>query len=142
MKKTNTIIGIISLLLSVTILITAQDMPGQSSMFPKYLAIIFGVLAVVLVGINIKNNEENQKKLEKFFVPLMAKGMSFILAYIILIEVIGFFVSTFIFTIGFMFMYKENSKKTMIVTALGINLFIYVLFVLQLNVPLPQGLLF
>ena len=142
MKKINMIIGIISFIFSVGILISSNSMPGQSAMFPKYLSIIFGILSICLILISLRISDEENNKVDKFFSIPMVKGAILVLVYILLIQLIGFFIATSIFTVIFMILYKEKSKKKILFTTLGINIFIYILFVLQLNVPLPTGLLF
>ena len=142
MKRINLFIGIISLISSLGILISSNNMPAQSAMFPKYLSIIFGILSICLIAMSSKMKSEDDGKTEKFFSVPMIKGVILVLLYILLIQLMGFFIATSVFTIAFMVLYKEKSKKKMLATMIGINVFIYVLFVLQLNVPLPNGLLF
>ena len=74
----------------------------------------------------------------------MARPMACLLGvigYVSIIKITGFFVASTIFTLVFMWLYGMRSVKKMVAVTLGMDLFLYVLFVIQLKVQLPQGIL-
>ena len=65
-----------------------------------------------------------------------------VVIYTALIGILGFFTATTLFILGFMYFYQVRKVTTILLTLVGTNVFIYLLFVYQLNVPLPKGFLF
>ncbi len=63
-------------------------------------------------------------------------------AYVALVEFIGFFVATALFLTLFMVMLGIRRPLTYIAAIGGVNLGLYLLFVWQLKVPVPAGILF
>ena len=87
------------------------------------------------INVSIKNIfswEENK-------LPLL--GYALIVVYILLIDVLGFFVSTTIFMVGYMLFLKMRKPLTLMLVTLGVDVFVYFLFVMQLKLNLPSGLL-
>ena len=69
-------------------------------------------------------------------------GLLFILAYIICIQFIGFFVSTAIFMLAFMRFLQMKKWWLMVAITVGVEIFIYLAFVLAFAIRLPAGILF
>lgn len=65
-----------------------------------------------------------------------------VVAYAGLLEIIGFFPSTVLFLGGYLWYGGVRDWRVLAGVVVGLNLFIYLLFIVQLNVPLPAGLLF
>ena len=63
-------------------------------------------------------------------------------AYVALVEVVGFFVATALFMSVFMAMMGLRKPLIYIAAIVGVNLGLYLLFVWQLKVPMPIGILF
>ena len=62
--------------------------------------------------------------------------------YVILINIIGYFTSTFLFIAGYCFWHTNTQKKWWyIAVALGIDVVIFFAFKMFLNIPLPKGFL-
>ena len=62
--------------------------------------------------------------------------------YVVLIPILGYFVSTFLFVVLYSFWHTNTQKKWMYpVVGLGLCVVIYVAFKLFLNIPLPKGFL-
>ncbi len=57
--------------------------------------------------------------------------------YVFLMNYIHFFPATILFVPGLMWYLGVRSWKTLLLTTAGINLFIYLLFIVELNVQLP-----
>ena len=65
-----------------------------------------------------------------------------VVAYAGLLEIIGFFPSTILFLGGYLWYGGVRDWRVLVGVVVGLNLFIYLLFIVQLNVPLPAGQLF
>jgi len=111
--------------------------------FPLSMSIGIGILAaVLLVGI-LKGKVEIKDK------PICEKGgawrvvtvVAILLAYIILIEEIGYMPSTFLFFAAtVLFLGKGRILKTLLTSA-ACTFFLYAIFRLWLKSPLPTGFL-
>lgn len=140
-------IGIGIIIVSIIFLLLSLDMPEGSSLFPKIILSLFGLFGIAIMVDGIRKGKDSKKStLEERFRISEAKlpfiSLMLIIGYVLFIDLLGFFVSTTIFIIVFMFFYKLRNLKTMLITVVTLNIFMYFLFVYQLNLPLPQGLLF
>lgn len=64
-----------------------------------------------------------------------------LIAYVATIKPLGYFISTPLFLIGIMAYLRATSLPRIILIAVGFTGFVYFLFVLFLNLPVPMGLL-
>lgn len=72
----------------------------------------------------------------------VALALFFSFAYIGLIRILGYFVTTFIFIAGFSYWQNKNQKKSWyILVPVIMIVIVFLAFKLMLNVPLPSGLL-
>ncbi len=133
--------GVMIVIFSMVLFGMTGRLPGESAMFPRILAGIMGFLGLLLCVSALKAHER-QASIESFRNMDVWKGYLLITAYVIAMSSIGFFVSTAFFVIVFMYLNKERSVIRIGATALILNVFIYLVFVAQLNVPLPNGFLF
>jgi hypothetical protein len=61
--------------------------------------------------------------------------------YAFLIEFLGFFSATSLASVFFMLFFGLRSYVRILMVLVGLNVFIYILFVWQLRISLPSGLL-
>ena len=147
MKKYSDIfIGIFIIIISAGILVMSKDLPADSAIFPRLVVGIMIFLSVLMIISSIRvgkhedtNTESTEKKIDY---KDILKAILLILTYIILITKLGFFTSTTLFIASFMICFGERSVKKILSAVVILNFFIYLIFVTQLNVPLPQGLIF
>ena len=126
----------------------ARNYPADTARFPAFFAIVMLVLtSVVLVSAIIKSikmtaqsedaeeaiNGNNAKS------PLMCALA--IGAYALAISYIGFYVSTIIFVIVFMYLQGYRDIKKAIIIAIIGDIAFYAIFQLVLGVYLPKGIL-
>ncbi len=140
-------VGIIMLLFTIAGFALILRMPEGADIFPKVLFGLFGVFSILILlkGINqtkVLDPEDNAKamSLNEIKIPLIA--LSIVVIYSILIKIIGFFTATIVFIPSFMVFYRNKNIKTMLITIAGTIILVYLLFVKQLNVPFPKGILF
>ena len=125
---------------------------GDVKLFPLITSSITIVCSVICLLKAIRATKEINKRIDsddEFVAEISAKklvvpivGYAFIAAYAILIPIIGFFTSTGIFMLAMMFYLGYRKWHVMILVTAGIELGIYVLFVEQLMVRIPHGILF
>ena len=127
-------------------MIQALDFPGQSKFFPSFClsALLLFSLFLIAEGA-VKTVRVWQGKADYTNSELKKKPyilVAFIVLYIICVERIGFFVSSMVFMPCCMYFFGQRKLKLMIAVSLGLLAFMYWLFVVQLNLHLPNGLLF
>jgi putative tricarboxylic transport membrane protein len=148
--KADIIIFVFLCLVSVFLYIETLDFPAGAETFPKVmLVIIFGLSAYQIIASALrkqllKTNEQvgKEKQVDKkeIYNPYLIFVFSVI--YALLITRLGFFTSTVVFIIGSTWYLGTRNLKTFVISTLGITVFIYFLFIMQLHVPLPKGILF
>lgn len=146
-KYSDVIIGIFLIFFAVGIFVMSNPLPTQSATFPRIVASIMILLSVLLIVSGMKKAKQydeeqaTESNIKDVAYQNVLKGGGMILLYILLMPMLGFFVSTSIFIASFMFVFKERSVKKILLTVITLDVFIYLIFVAQLNVPLPQGLI-
>ncbi len=148
-------VGVIMLVFSFFIYSEALAMHQQAALFPKVIIPVFAVFALLILFSGIKKSRLDTKKnqkdinenkagnvitLEKLKIPVSV--LLIVVFYLILINLLGFFVATFIFAVGLMYFCQMRDFKRIIFFAFATNLFVYILFVMQLNLRLPRGFFF
>ena len=101
------------------------------------------LLAINTFLIKPKNMEEDKEEEDKFKGNLYGQFF-FVIAlsavYVILIDIIGFFVTTAIYLFVTMVALKSSIKWSIVVSIL-FPIFLYLIFVSFLKVPVPKGFL-
>lgn len=145
--------GFIMLLVSVVFFMLTTDLPDRAALFPKFILsiLLFFSIAIIINGFIktakakkgeqvSKGDEEERITFSKVKRPLF---FLFLLSiYVLLMNFLGFFISTSILIVVVLYLLHVRKLLTFIFTVLGINMFIYILFVRLLHVNLPQGILF
>ena len=120
-----------------------KQLPPKAARYPEFLLSLM-LFLTILLAINTfiikpKNVEEEDK-----FKGNLFKQFFFVIAisvvYVILIDIIGFFVSTAIYLFVTMVALKSNVKWSIVVSIL-FPIFLYLVFVSFLKVPVPRGFL-
>jgi hypothetical protein len=125
----------------------AISFPLGGDIFPKFIIFVLMALAVIMIAeryykkdttgeeTDKKSEEVNANKFQPYIIYL------FVLVYLICISWLGFFTSTILFLPLVMIYFGFRDFKTIIIPTVIILLFIYLLFVRELHVPLPTGIL-
>ena len=120
-----------------------KQLPPKAASYPGFVLSLM-LFLTILLAINTfiikpKNVEEEDK-----FKGNLFKQFFFVIAisvvYVILIDIIGFFVSTAIYLFVTMVALKSNVKWSIVVSIL-FPIFLYLVFVSFLKVPVPRGFL-
>lgn len=136
--------GLFFLLGAVYLLFLTTDMPESAAQFPKLVLSLLALLSILLIlrGFRAAKKVEEKTEITVHHFKKALIAILIIAIYAALIRYIGFYTATSLFVIAFMRFFKEKRILAIILTIIGINLFIYFLFVVQLNVRLPKGILF
>ncbi len=136
-------ISVVMLVISISLTIMTFDMPEGPEKFPRIILFFLTIFSIYILATGIKKSLKNIDS-DRKFINIKHPIISFILIflYIFLIDKLGFFSSTSVFMIAFMLYYNIRNYITVALCLLGLNLFVYVLFVYQLNIQLPTGILF
>ena len=142
----DTFIGLLMLLVSGYFYYLTQEIPPEPAEFPKLVLIILMVFSLVIMSKGILLSLQAKKKgqtVEQYFEKIRGPMFVYIAlcVYVVLIELLGFFSSTTIASAFFMFLFGMRSYTKQFLVLIGINLFIYLLFVWQLKIVLPSGIL-
>ena len=115
--------------------------------FPRVFLGVFFFMAVILfvIGIikTVKNISKGNVNLDwKNAIPKAHGVWGIMLGFVIMINIIGFFPATLIASPGIMLFYGVRKIKVLVLVTVILTLFVYLLFVVQLRVQLPRGILF
>lgn len=147
MRKFDRYLTIGLFILEAFYFILIKQLPPKAARYP-YFVLGLMIFLTILLAINTfiikpKNEEKSEKEEEKsggilykqFFFVMLASAV-----YIILIDIIGFFVTTAIYLFVTMIGLKSNIKWSIVVSII-FPIFLYLIFVSFLRVPVPRGFL-
>ncbi|MCM2675887.1 tripartite tricarboxylate transporter TctB family protein [Alkalicoccobacillus plakortidis] len=141
MLTADRIIGIILVAFGTIVLVISLGFPSNPAQltgpgfFPIIMACLLIGLALFLIIAPSRNEPEGGKGS-----PWSIIGLS--LLYVILVDFLGFFVSTAIIVFTILIMSKKSGIKAAAVGSLAIAAVIIFMFEWLLNVPLPHGWLY
>ena len=146
MRKYDKFLTIGLFILEAFYFLLIKQLPPKAARYP-YFVLGLMVFLTLLLAINTflikpKNTEENKEEDQfkgnlygQFFLVIALSAV-----YVILIDIIGFFVTTAIYLFVTMLALKSNIKWSIVVSIL-FPIFLYLLFVSFLKVPVPRGFL-
>jgi hypothetical protein len=146
------LISLCLIIFSLVFLATSFSFPTDSGMFPRCFIYFLLVLSCVVlyqslkvsldINKRIKDGENIKSELTIDVMKLPFQGFLIIFIYIVSIYFLGFFTSTTIFMVVFMLFLRVKNLKYILLSTLATNIFIYVLFFIQLKLILPKGIFF
>lgn len=141
------LIGIFFLIIVVFFFTLTSNLIPEAATFPIVVAILLFIFAILIIKTGLKRKEfkgdgDDESKLTSSLLKTPLLTFSGVVLYCLFITLIGFFPSTVIFIIAYLYINNYRSLKTMIITVISVVFFVYLLFVYQLNVRLPAGILF
>ncbi|MDN7133519.1 tripartite tricarboxylate transporter TctB family protein [Halomonas sp. MC140] len=140
------LIGLAMLIFSIIFLILSAQMPSDPAVFPKLILTILIIFSLFITWSGVSKTwaaEKQGVKHTSIFQHIRGPLITFIALslYIVLISILGFFTASSIVTIFFMIYFGVRSYVQVMLVLLIMNTFIYLLFVWQLRIALPTGLL-
>ncbi|MGO1871116.1 MAG: tripartite tricarboxylate transporter TctB family protein [Halomonas sp.] len=140
------LIGLAMLIFSIIFLTLSAQMPSDPALFPKLILTILIIFSFLITWSGVSKTwaaEKKEVKQTPVFKHIRVPLVTFIALclYIALINILGFFAASSIVAIFFMIYFGMRSYVQVILVLLIMNTFIYLLFVWQLRIALPTGLL-
>ena len=111
--------------------------PDESTIYVRFILIILIILSVLLFFLSKKTEKRSLKEL---FSRKITLALILTIVYIVLIPIIGYFTSTFLFLVGFMWLYNHKGIPKYLIIATVSSIGIYILFQKLLTVWFPTGL--
>ena len=146
MRKYDKFLTIGLFILEAFYFLLIKQLPPKAARYP-YFVLGLMVFLTLLLAINtflIKPKNAEEEKGEDQFKGNLYGQFFFIMAlsavYVILIDIIGFFVTTAIYLFVTMVALKSSVKWSIVVSIL-FPIFLYLIFVSFLKVPVPKGFL-
>ena len=146
-KKYNIGISIVLLLVSVAMFFGASKMPTVdgpmgAGTWPKILAVCMSLLAVLLL---IQSLRDHSGAASPFVMSLGLKrvliGIVIMLVFCVLLKLFGFIIASVFMIPAIMALMGERRPLVLAGVTAGVLVFIYVVFAMVLNLPLPKGTL-
>ena len=119
-----------------------KSLPAKAAKYPLF---VLGLLVLLTTLLGIKSfTTKVEKEKSKVFQGFQWKQFLFIIflsaIYILSIDKIGFFISSFLYLIIIMIGLKSNIKLA-VISSVVFCLLMYFIFVVFLKVPVPNGIL-
>lgn len=108
--------------------------------FPRLICIILFLIALILLIFSIKNKNYSKIKDKNQNLKYSVITIIFFIAYVFLIEKLGYLTSTIMFMISIIFLLKSKSLLINIIFSVVFSSVIYLLFSKGFNVSLPEGI--
>ncbi|WP_427169158.1 tripartite tricarboxylate transporter TctB family protein [Fusobacterium nucleatum] len=144
MRKYDKFLTIGLFILEAFYFLLIKQLPPKAARYP-YFVLGLMVFLTLLLAINTfivkpKNVEDEEDQFKgnlysQFFLIIALSAV-----YVILIDIIGFFVTTAVYLFVTMLALKSNIKWSIVVSIL-FPIFLYLIFVSFLKVPVPRGFL-
>lgn len=140
MKKLDLILGGVLVGISLIFYLMISKLPTNATLYPIFVTTL--LLALTLIHIFTTYRHKDDEEESQVFKDLELKQLLFVVGtsglYVVMINIVGYITSTFIYILGVLFGLKVN-KKISILVSIGFSAFIYILFKVLLRVPLPKG---
>ena len=117
MLKQDRVAGVVILLICTGLFYEGWHYPTESKVFPLGLLIFLMTGAVIMIARPAKALEKEQGDNKKVYLTVIL-----CVAYVSLVDFIGYFVATALFMTGFMAMVGLRSIRLYVATIIGINL--------------------
>jgi len=136
-------LGAILIIFSAYLLFASGKIKPESAKFPQIVIMLLLALSVIVLVLGIRKTMKPELTLKSDTLlnldVIQTPVMVFVLigAYIAAMNFAGFFISTVLFVPVMMVYYGNKNIRTIIITDIALNLFVYLLFVKTLNVMLP-----
>ena len=139
-------VGVFLTIVGFIFLMQAIKFPGKSVYFPTFVLLLLFILSIGLIGVGIyktlmvRRGKKDLKNPEMKIKPFLVLGSIFV--YIFCIDKIGFFVSSAIYLPCGMLLFGQRRPLLIIFSTIGLLVFIFWIFVIQMHIYMPKGFLF
>lgn len=149
MKMRKTDIGVVAFMYAVCAFfyVYSFDLSDSSKAYPRFtIILLFGLTTLYLVQMIINARRFGvESGVDEIFAGFQPKqffvSVALVVVYFFMIKSLGFFSATTIYLIAAL-VYLRVPVVHSVITVVGVDVMIYLAFVLFLGVKLPKGLLF
>ncbi|RBW68033.1 tripartite tricarboxylate transporter TctB family protein [Bacillus taeanensis] len=140
-------ISVVLMALALGYLLLSFQLPAfpyaivDSDVLPKGLGFLLLILSILLFIEKKTTNQQDKPALDKKEIKILLITLGLILAYIVLLEPIGFVLDTMVFLIVTTRILGYQNWKITISVSVIFTLVLYISFNYLLNIYLPQGIL-
>jgi hypothetical protein len=139
-------IGLAMLLFSIVFYSLTMQMPADPAVFPKLILSVLALFSLLILFSGLAKTRAAKKERTSFapvFTHVRGPAVTFVALclYLALINVLGFFTASSLAAIFFMLYFGITSYVQVLLFLVLMNTFVYWLFVWQLGISLPAGLL-
>jgi len=139
MHKVTLIRNLFIFFISIGVIVLSREYTDHANLLPTFCAISIIVFSILDY---IQNSKFNNLKIQKIYINFRPYVILFIsIIYVILIILLGFFVSTIIYFIISSFYLGVKNYKHIFVTLIILIPLMYAFFVIFLKTSLPKGFL-
>ncbi|GAB6926517.1 hypothetical protein JCM10914A_05000 [Paenibacillus sp. JCM 10914] len=148
MTMANRVIGFGLLVFSIYAWLSANAFPASNGLgpgpdyIPKLAAGILAVLSIFLIFKKEEQEEEIYGLSGKNNIVLFIIGAVVMVVYIILVQWLGFSISSALFAAAWMFLMGIRKWTTLVIVSVLISAGITYVFEYLLSVPIPHGILY
>jgi putative tricarboxylic transport membrane protein len=146
-KKVDIFVGFLLIILSVSAWMTSNQLPSVGDtdvgpgFFPRLVAAVLILLSAMLIVSAFRRQPDAvEKGPSDWKKPLLGMALTFV--YLALVYGLGFYVSTPVFLLGFIWLFGYRKPAAIGAVAVLVTLFVYLTFENVLQVPLPAGVFF
>lgn len=144
--------GTIIIVAAAVLFLVTLGMARAAAFWPRVTLALLSLFAMLILFRGVRRARTGAESLvsregegERLTVRLVVSPVLLVVlavAYVGLITVIGFFPATVAFLVAYFLSARVRDWRIYILVISGVSIFIYLVFVLQLNLLLPSGLLF
>lgn len=144
MKNSDTGSGLFLVVLSIAGIVYTATHGFKSTIglspgfFPTFVFAVIGICGLALV---IKSLRLKERSWPKFKWGKLGAIIGMLLVYIVLMELIGFIISTALFLVASMLFYGERRLKVLIPVTVCVTAVVFLLWTFVFNIPLPTIIL-
>lgn len=142
MEKVDRLTSLFLLGICILIYVLTSSYPPGVALYPRLLIYVLGILSVFLFifSFHQEAKEEEGIIIENWPLVLLVAIVS--LLCILLLRILGFYLSLGLYIFSVMLLLKVHDWKKLVFITGGFILFVYVVFGMTLNTYFPKGLLF
>ncbi len=141
-SSTNILSGVVGIVIALGMYLYAGTFPSRAAsaaLYIRFLAVVLGSFSVILLGKSFySKNSDKIGWIERPRFFFATAGL--LIVYIIIMNVIGFFLSSFLFMFGLAWILGYRRLISLSIGSFSLLALIYVVFVHFLSVPVPTGL--
>lgn len=138
-------VAVVIMAFAAAAFVLSFPMPGNAPIFPRMASAFLFIcgFGLLIEALNRKKKGEKSETPAVDFSAMQSPAVVFLIvvAYALGFRYVGFYTTTLVVTLALMLFMGVRSVKTLALVTVILLVFLYVLFTMQLGVPMPYGFL-